>query len=166
MSDRNFASRRYTGRAAPSVTVEGMEDLRKTLGVVLPREARNILRRATLDIARDASIRVKAAAPVKSGNLRRSIKHKRAKGTSNMVESSVSADRSGSRTGRGYHSHLVEFGYVHSKSGNFVPGRPFIVPTVEQMRPEIPSLYRERLGVQLEKEMQNRAKRAAKKAAR
>jgi hypothetical protein len=152
--------RRFSGRSAPGATVEGIEDLRKTLGVVLPREATNILRRTTLDIAREASIRVKAATPVKTGNLRRSIKHQRAKGTRTMVESKVAADRSGGRTGRGYHSHLVEFGYVHSKSGKFVPGRPFIVPTVEQMRPEVPKLYREQLGVQLEKEMQKRAKKA------
>lgn len=154
--------RRFTGRKAPGAEVEGLEDLRKTFRDVLPREATNILRRATLDIAREAQGRVKAAAPVRSGRLKKSIKAKRSRGTPRMVEARVEADRSGSKSGRGYHSHLVEFGYVHSKSGKFVPGRPFIVPTVEAMRPEVPTLYRERLGVQLEKEMEKRAKKAAK----
>lgn len=157
-----MATRRFSGRNAPGATVEGMEDFRKMFRDILPRQTKNILRRTTLDIAREASNRVKAKTPVKTGNLKRSIKPKRARGTRDMVEARVEADRSGSRTGRGYHSHLVEFGYVHSKSGKFVPGRPFIVPTVEGMRPEVPKLYRERLGVQLEKEMQKRAKKAAK----
>jgi len=134
-----------------------MDDFRKMFRDILPRETRNILRRATLDIARTAKDRVKSATPVKTGTLRRSIKAKRSRGTSNFIEARVEADRSGSKSGRGYHSHLVEFGYVHSKSGQFVPGRPFIVPTIEGMRPEVPSLYRERLGAQLEKELEKRA---------
>lgn len=144
------------------VEVEGLEDLRKMLGDVLPREARNILRRTTSDIAGEARRRVKAAAPVATGRLKKSIKSRRNRGTPKMIEASVYADRSGGESGRGYHSHLVEFGYTHAKSGNFVPGRPFIVPTVEQMRPEVPALYRARMGVQLEKELQKRAKKGRK----
>jgi hypothetical protein len=171
MSDRNFASarrvRRVTGNSAPSVTVEGMDDLRKMFGQFIPTEARNIMRRTTLEIARIAAVKVRSITPVKTGNLRNSIKADRAKGSKDMIEAKVFADRSGNpKSGRGYHSHLVEFGYVHSKTGQFVMGRPFIVPTVESMRPDVPDLFIKHFGPQFEKELQNRAKRAAKKAAR
>lgn len=138
---------------AKGIKIEGMEQLQATLKQVMPREARNILRRTTLKIASDIRDKVRARSPVHTGNLKRSIKSKRDKGTPTNITSSVIADRSGGRSGKGYHSHFLEFGTVK------MPAQPFIVPTIEGMRLGISEEYRKEFGVQFEREMQKRAKK-------
>ena len=135
------------------VEIEGMDELQKTLQQVMPREARNILRRTTLKIASAVRDKVRQRAPVDTGNLKRSIKSKRDKGTPTNITASVIADRSGGKSGRGYHWHFLEFGTQK------MPAQPFLVPTVEEMRPGLSEEYRREFGVQFEKEMQKRAKK-------
>lgn len=139
--------------AVKGVKIEGLEELRETLEKTMPREAKNILRRTTYGIATKIRDQVKERAPAKTGALKRSIKAKRNRDTRTNISSSVIADRSGGRTGSGYHWHFLEFGTVK------MPAQPFINPTVEQMRPQVPELYRNEFGKQLEKEMKKRAKK-------
>jgi HK97 gp10 family phage protein len=135
------------------VSIEGMEDLQETLKTVMPREAKNILRRTTFAVATTVRDKVKARAPKKTGALMKSIKAKRNKGTRTEMSASVVADRSGGRTGRGFHAHFLEFGTVK------MPAQPFIVPTVEEMRSQVPELYKENFGVQYEREIAKRHKK-------
>jgi HK97 gp10 family phage protein len=131
----------------------GLEDLQETLLQVMPREAKNILRRTTYQLATKVRDGVKAKAPVHTGNLKRSIKAKRDRGTKTNIAASVIADRGGGRSGKGYHSHFLEFGTVKMQA------QPFIVPTVEAMRPEVTEMYRTEFGVQFEREMAKRHKK-------
>ena len=142
--------------AVKGVKIEGLEELRETLEQTMPREAKNILRRTTLKIASTVRNEVRKKAPVDTGNLRRSIKSKRDRGTPTNITASVYVDKSGGKSGKGYHYHFVEFGTVK------MTARPFIVPTVEEMRPGLSEEYRKEFGVQFEKEMQKRAKKGKK----
>lgn len=135
---------------ANQVKIHGLSDLQKTLNTLMPREATNVLRRTTYGIATKVRDQVKERAPVQSGALKRSIKAKRNKGTKTNISASVIADKSGGRSGRGYHWHFLEFGTVKMST------QPFINPTVEQMRPQIPGIYREEFGKQLEKQLAKR----------
>lgn len=137
------------------VKIEGLEELRETLEKTMPREARNILRRTTLKIASTLRNEIREKAPVYTGNLRRSIKSKRDRGTPTNITASVYVDKSGGRSGKGYHWHLVEFG----ARGGKMPAQPFVVPTVESFRAKADEMYRTEFGVQFEREMAKRNKK-------
>jgi len=140
------------------VEVFGLPETTDMLANVLPREATNISRRAATGIAAEVRNDIRTKAPKRTGNLKKSIKSKRDRGKKGQVSASVYVDRSGGKSGRGYHWHLVEFG---ARGGN-MPAQPFVVPTVEQWRPKMRTLYRERVGVELERELVKRAKKAAR----
>lgn len=140
------------------VKIIGLQDLQVLLQETMPREANNIMRRTTAGIAAEVRADIRQKAPVQTGNLKRSIKSKRDKGRRGVASASVYVDRSGGKSGRGYHWHLVEFG----ARGGKMPAQPFVVPTVEEWRPQMPKLYRERFGVELEREMQKRAKKVGR----
>lgn len=140
------------------VEVLGIKELTKTLTKVSPAEASRIARRTVTRVARDVRDAARQRAPVgPTGNLRRSIKSRRAKGSRSRAEAEVWVDRSGGKSGRGYHWHLVEFGTVK------MAAQPFVVPTIEEYRPKIPALYRQYWWPQYAKEMEKRAAKQAKK---
>lgn len=133
-----------------------MEDVQDMLLNVTPREAKNILRRTTFALAGRVRARLKERVPVDEADLQRSIKAKRDRGTRTMIEASVIADRSGGRTGKGYHWWWVEEGTVK------MPAQPYIVPSVEEIRPQVPQIYREDFGLHLERELAKRNKKLKK----
>jgi len=141
--------------AVNQVKIHGLSDLQATLETLMPREAKNILRRTTLKIASTLRDEIRKKAPVYTGNLRRSIKSKRDRGTPTNITASVYVDKSGGRSGKGYHWHLVEFG----ARGGKMPAQPFVVPTVESFRPRANEMYRAEFGVQFEREMAKRNKK-------
>lgn len=141
--------------AAPSVTIEGADVLKKTLKDVSPAEGSRIGRRTVTRIAREVRDDVRQRAPVQTGNLRRSIKSKRTRGRPGEAEAEVYVDRSGGRTGSGYHWHLIEFGTVKMSA------QPFTVPTIEEWRPKVPRLYQQYWWPEYAKEMEKRAKKQA-----
>lgn len=138
-------------KPAAGVNIAGMEDLQETLKEALPREATNILRRTTFGLAGVVTEKIKERAPRRTGKFRKSIKRKRNRGTKTEISSSVVAE-SGKKS-RGFLWHFFEFGTVKMSA------RPFIVPTVEAIRPNVPSIYREEFGVQYEREMAKRNKK-------
>lgn len=143
-----------------SVQVLGLEQVKKTLKDVSPAEGRRIARRTVTRVAREVRDQVRQRAPVDSGNLRKSIKSRRAKGSPDRAEAEVWVDKSGGRSGKGYHWHLVEFGTVK------MAAQPFLVPTIEEMRPKVPEIYEREWWPQYEKEMKKRAEKAAKRGRR
>lgn len=138
-------------KPASGVKLVGMEDLQETLKTVLPREATNILRRTTFGVAGVVTEKIKARAPRRTGKFARSIKRKRNRGTKTQIEASVVAE-SGKKQ-RGFMWHWFEFGTVKMSA------RPFIVPTVEEIRPSVDGIYRQEFGVQYEREMAKRNKK-------
>ena len=147
--------------------IDGIKELTETLKTVSPAEGTRIARRVVVRIARDARDKARQRAPVgATGNLRRSIKSRRRRGKPGWAESEVYADRSGGKTGLGYHWHLVEFGTgprttKGGKSTGSMPAQPFITPTVEEERPRTPAVYRNLWWPEFRKEMIKRAKRQA-----
>lgn len=138
-------------RPVSGVNIDGMADLQETLKQVLPREATNILRRTTYGLAGVVTERIKSRAPRRTGKFARAIKRKRNRGTKTEIAASVVAE-SGKKQ-PGFRWHWFEFGTVKMSA------RPFIVPTVEEIRPSVPSIYRQEFGVQYEREMAKRNKK-------
>lgn len=142
------------------MAIEGGEYLRRTLRDVSPAEGRRIARRTVTRVARIVRDATRDRAPVVTGTLRRSIKSRRAKAAPDEAIGEVYVDRSGGRTGRGYHWHFVEFGTRHHTA------EPFVIPTIEEMRPRVPSIYRDEWWPQYRKEMAKRAEKQARRQAR
>lgn len=142
------------------ISLDGAEYLRRTLRHVSPAEGRRIARRTVTRVARIVRDATRDRAPVETGALRRSVKSRRAKGAPDEAVGEVYVDRSGGRTGRGYHWHIVEFG-----SRRQIP-QPFVVPTVEEMRPRVPSIYQDEWWPQYRKEMVKRAEKQARRQRR
>ncbi len=130
-----------------SIQIEGLEDLREMLGDIAPREANNILRNAVHGLAGQVRDVMKTNVKVDTGDLRKSIRAVRRRGKPNFPISDV---RVGATAPYGL---MLEFGTVKT------PAQPYIVPTVEQMRPKVPAIYREEFGEKLEKALAKRAKK-------
>ena len=141
--------------ARAATRIDGLDELRKTLRDVSPAEGARIGRRTVTRIAREVRDAVRQRAPVQTGSLRRSIKSKRTRGRPGEAEAEVYVDRSGGRSGSGYHWHLLEFGTRK------MPAQPFTVPTIEEWRPKVPRLYQQYWWPEYAKEMEKRAKKQA-----
>ena len=141
--------------ARSATRIDGIDELRKTLRDVSPAEGTRIARRTVTRIAREVRDATRNRAPVDSGSLRRSIKSKRSRGGPGEAEAEVYVDRSGGRSGSGYHFHLLEWGTVK------MPAQPFVTPTVEEYRPKVPGMYRDQWFREYAKEMEKRAKKQA-----
>lgn len=133
------------------VNLVGMKDLEETLTTVSPREAKNILRRTTFGLAGVVTEKIKARAPRRTGKYARAIKRKRNRGTKTRVEASVVAESG--KNQHGFKWAWLEFGTVD------MAARPHIVPSVEEIRPSVPGIFRQEFGVQFQKEMAKRNKK-------
>lgn len=137
------------GRLARITTMQitGLEELRETLTNTAPREANNILRNTVHGLAGVVRDELKAAVAKDTRALEKSIKAVRRRGKPNFPVSEV---RGG---GTAPYMLMLEFGTSKTKA------QPFIVPTTEQMRPQVPSIYREQFGKKLEASLAKRAKK-------
>lgn len=134
-----------------AMQIEGLDELRGILGDVAPREARNITRNAVNRLAGRVRDELKRAVPKDSRALEKSIKVVRRRGKPGFPISDV---RGGATAP---YMIMTEFGTSRTKA------QPFIVPTVESMRGDIPQFYREEVGKALERALAKRAKKAATK---
>jgi len=157
--------------------IEGIEDLKKTLGDFLPREANNILRRTITKVAANIRNDMRQAAPKDQGVLRRAIVSRRERGTPDSVEAGVYITHGKGQKNDAWYWHFVEWGTEGYRVGekrrdfrgkshgivrrNIAPkkAQPFIKPTVEKWRPKISAVFREELGPQIEREIAKRARR-------
>lgn len=151
-----------------AVTIDGLEDMTKLLKDISPREGKNIARRTVTKTAAKVRTAMRKRAPKgPTGNLRKAIKSRRTKGKGDKVSAEVFVDKSGGPSGKGYHWHFVEYGTgprTVKKTGAKVgamPAQPFIVPTIEEYRPQIPAIYRTQWWTEYEKEMHKRARKLA-----
>lgn len=132
-----------------AMQIEGLEELRDTLTDLAPREANNILRNAVNGLAGRVRNELREAVTKRSHALEKSIRVVRRRGSRGFPISDV---RMGSSAPYGI---MLEFGTSKTKA------QPFVVPTVESLRPDIPAIYREEFGKKLEKALAKRAKKAA-----
>lgn len=129
--------------------VFGAQELRDILKNEAPREARNIIRATVYGVA---------------GNVRDELKRRIAKRT-RRAEKSIKAysrgrdpnfptvDVRGGATAP--YLIMLEFGTSRTKA------QPYITPTVEAMRPDLPRIYQEEFIEKLTKSIARRAKKAA-----
>ena len=78
-----------------SVEVTGIADVVSILSELTPREAKNLMRATTADIAKTLAADARDAAPSDEGDLKGGIRHKRARGTRDRVEAEVVANTNG-----------------------------------------------------------------------
>lgn len=77
------------------IRIRGIEDVNRVLQEIAPREAINLMRATTADLAKGIAQDAKANAPVDEGNVAGGIKHKRARGGKNTVKAEVVANANG-----------------------------------------------------------------------
>lgn len=133
-----------------SMQIDGLEELRETLKDIAPREANNILRATVHGLAGVVRDELKRRVPKDTKALQKSIKAVRRRGKPNFPISEV---RLGATAPYGL---MVEFGTSDT------PAQPFIVPSVEALRPKVPEIYREQFGKKFEAAMVRKAKRSAR----
>jgi HK97 gp10 family phage protein len=134
-----------------AMQIDGIEELKETLTGFAPREVNNILRNTVHGLAGRVRDELRRNVPKRTRDLERSIITVRRRGKPGFPISDV---RGG---GTAPYMLMTEFGTKHS------PAQPFIVPTVESMRGDVPRHYREEFGKKLEAALKKRAKKAAKK---
>lgn len=75
--------------------IRGIEDVNRVLAQIAPREAKNLMRATTADLAKGIAQDAKAGAPRDEGDLKKGIGHKRARGDRETVKAQVLANRNG-----------------------------------------------------------------------
>jgi hypothetical protein len=147
--------------AKPLGHIEGMAEIRDLLKNQAPKEARNLARNTVQGVAQQVAKRIAQRAP-NHKRLKKGFVAQRRRGQPNAPQSTVHA-RKGSMW------HWFEFGTqprVRTSKGNAPTGRiqatPYITPTVEEMRPRMPEIYREQFGKKLEAALRRAAKRVKK----
>lgn len=118
------------------IKIEGMDSLERKLKKLPEKIQKNIMRAAIQAGASTLAKRIKAAAPVDTGALRKSIKAKRKRGKPTEVQSDVVTTAP--------HAHLIEFGHALKKGTGDkqttigqVPANPFFRNTLDQSRGDI-----------------------------
>lgn len=135
--------------------MNGIDELIKKLNVEAPREAKNLARAVVHDVAGQMAKEVRAQTPIKTGNLRKSIKHKRHKPKKNgRFSSSVRANalKNSGKKGDAFYWKFVEFGTRTIKP------RPFIKPIKVRYAGMMESIMKEAFFRKLEQKLKRAAK--------
>lgn len=139
--------------AARGLKFEGMDELRAALRDFAPKEVNNLLRNTVHGVAGVVRDGVRKRAPVDTGTLRKAITAVRRRGKPGQPISDVIAKHGDGAKYDAFYWRFLEFGTSKMMA------RPFIVPTVERFRPEMPRIYREEFGKKFEKAMAKKAKK-------
>lgn len=137
-------------------SVSGFKELKDVLDHFAPRESRNLARAVQFGVATEVRDRIRARTPTLSGNLKKSIVAVRRRGAPDQPVSEVRVTEGHSAKHDGFYWFFQEFGTVRQ------PARPFVVPAVEEIRPEIPNIYQEQFGQKLERLLARQAKRGGR----
>lgn len=138
-----------TPKIAQITTMEitGLKELVEMLDGTAPNEAKNLVRGATYGIGRRARDIMKRRVKKFSGDLEKSIYVVRRRGRGDMVIVDVRM-----RGTPHPHALMLEFGTRKTKP------QPYIVPTVEELRGQVPAIFREEVGTRLAKNLAKKAK--------
>lgn len=89
-----------------NIRITGIADVNRVLREIAPREAVNLMRATTADLAKGIAKDAKANAPTDKGDVRGGIKYKRARGDKNTVKAEVVANTNGTS----FHWRFLEYG--------------------------------------------------------
>lgn len=164
---------------ATGIRIDGLKSLQKMLGDIAPREAHNISRNAIHAIAGDIAKAIREAAPVRTGNLKKSVKVKRGRGGVNHGYSDVIFTEGKNAAHDGYYWRFIEHGTqghaigrgsnisTGTQKGKVVRGvkaQPFVEPVVSRFSATMSERMRKAMGIALEKALVRKARRLAKRA--
>ena len=135
------------------VELEGAEFVRSTLTDLMPKEARNIARRAVVAVARQVRDTARGNAPKDSGTLRKAIRSKRSKGGMDQANAKVSVTKGATARHDAWYWHIIEFGSKKQAA------QPYIQPTLAEWRTKAPRVFGREWWSQFSKEMEKRAKK-------
>lgn len=136
--------------------IEGLEDLKGTFKLEAPREARQLARTVQFGVAQMVRNVIRQNAPKDTRNLEKGIVAVRRRGTPDVPVSEVMATWGKGQKHNAFYWHMVEWGTSKTDA------QPFVTPSVEQVRPDLPAIYREQFGKKYERLLARRAKKAAK----
>lgn len=142
------------------IAVSGLDEVRHMLADLAPNEAANLARVVVQDIATNIAKECKSKAPVKTGNLKRSFRASRKKGSRLNPQSEVKSNAAKKSDGKpdGFYWKFIEYGTAK------MTARPFIGAIKTRYRKDMPSLMRESFGRKLEQFLARKAKRAANRS--
>jgi len=143
--------------ARVSMSIEGLDAVSDVLAKVGPREARNLLRNTVHAVAGQVRDEMRKRAPKDEGTLRKAITAKREKMRGNQVASNITITHGKAVRHNAFYWHMVEYGTVKDRA------QPFITPSVEAMRPQIPGIFTREFGVKYQELMQRKLKAARKR---
>ena len=136
------------------IAIDGLEELSHIFDAVGPREARNLNRATIHGIAAVTAKDAKDKAPKDKGTLKKAIKAKRRRPKDpDKPFSDVVVEHGKDAKHDAFYWYMVEYGTTTQ------PARPFMQPAIDQVRPNIPAIYKE----QFFKKLAQRIKRESKK---
>lgn len=138
------------------ISVEGIDDVTKVFEQLLPRDAQNLARSVNHGVASQVAKEAKIKAPKNTGNLKKAIAAKREKSPPDNPLALVYVRSGKKEKFDGFYWRFVEHG-TKTAAAN-----PFLQPTIDNIRPQLPSIYRE----QFVKKLAAMARRKLKKAGR
>ena len=144
--------------ARPTITIDGLDEIREQLKDVGVREGRNLMRATIRAIAVRIQKAAKQKAPVDSGDMKASIKLRPRKSHPDAPVFEVWAGSSKGAKFDAFYWRFVEYG-TSGKTAQ--PGRPFIRPAVEEVRAALPGILRDEFGKKWEKALARKRKKAA-----
>lgn len=135
------------------IEVEGARYVRETMTDLMPREARNIARRAVVAVARQVRDTARHNAPTDTGTLRKAIRSRRSKGGRDKANAEVNVTTGAEARNDGWYWHFIEFGTKRMRA------RPFIQPTLQEWRNKVAGVFQDEWWINFRKEMIKREKR-------
>lgn len=134
-----------------TMQITGLEEMRAKLADMAPREARNLLRSTVHGTATEIRNRLRQRVPKDTRTLEKAIVSKRRRGKPDEIVSDVIIEHGRGARRNAFYWHIVEFGSTRA------PARPFIIPTVEEISPRIPEIFRDQFGSKLAARLKRKA---------
>lgn len=130
------------------VKVEGIADVNRILETIAPREAKNLMRAVVYDMAKQLGDDAEGFSPDDTGNLDRSIKPKRERGSRDRIEATVRV------AGKAFYWRFLEYG-----DGPDGVEHAMFLKALQAMRPNVDQVYLEAFGRKLEARLARERKR-------
>lgn len=139
-----------------NVKLEGLGDLKATFMELAPRESENLQRATVHGIAGLVRDQISAAAPF--AHLRDGFRSVRRRGQRGRPVSEVRAKKSAADWRWFEFGTAERFQRTTGRRAGRITAQPFVHPKVEDVRRQMPQIYREQYGAKLEKMLRRRAK--------
>lgn len=132
--------------------VVGTRSVQDIMENIAPRHANNLSRATVHGVAGRIAKEAKQSVPVRSGNLKKSIKAKRRKSPPGKPISEVVGEGA-------FYWRFVEYGTRHARGQK---EQPFVRPAIDHYRANWRAIFTEEFGKKLEKALAREAKKRAK----